>query len=385
MQRSILFVALASAGVLGLAFCQSRETQGSPPAEHADEAPTADVPRVEDGAIVVPAPFASAIGLEFADVASSDLEPVIHVVGTVGFDEKKVAAVGSRIAGRVAQVSVSEGDQVKAGALLGTIESAELGTAQADVYGATAKYEAAKSQETRRKNLLEEGVSSKRMAEEAIASAAIARAELLAARQRVEALGGDSRSKKLGLAGLRTPIDGQVIAVEVYRGEAVSMSDNLFTIADLSSVWVNLAVFEDDLDSINEGDPVEIRTPADPELKLQGQIHRVGSVIDPESRSARVRVIVDNPEEALRIGQSVSAKVRTKGETRHTLTVPRDALVRIDGEPTVFVEIGEGRVEVRRVTLGDSAGDMQEITDGLKAGERIAVKGVFGLKSEIFR
>lgn len=385
MQRTVLFSTIAAAALIGLTFCQASETQGSPPAGHADEAPKGETPRVEDGVIVVPSAFAQTIGLEFSEVTDAELEPVIHVVGTVGFDEKKVAAVGSRIAGRVYEVAVSEGDMVKSGAALGQIESAELGTAQADVYGAVAKFEAAKAQETRRKNLQAEGVSSKRMVEEAVAEAAIAKAELMAARQRVEALGGDSRSKKLGVATIRTPIDGQVITVDVYRGQAVAMSDDMFTIADLSTVWVNLAVFEDDLGGLSEGDPVRLRTAANPDVEMTGQVARVGSVIDPESRSARVRVIVDNSEGALRIGQSISAKINTKRESRRALSVPREAVVRVDGEPTVFVEIGEGRVEVRRIELGASTGDLQEVVSGLKPGDRIATKGVFALKSEIFR
>jgi cobalt-zinc-cadmium efflux system membrane fusion protein len=380
MTRTILFSTVFAGALVGLVVCQS-ESRGSPPL--ADEQPKSGTPYVEDGVIVVPEQFAEVVGLEFSEVNTASLEPTIEVVGTIGFDEKKVAAVGSRIDGRVHEVSVSEGDLVKAGDVLGHLESAELGTAQADVLGAQAKFDAAAAQEKRRKNLEAEGVSSRRMVEEAIAEATISKAELMAARQRVEAL-GDSRSGKLGVAAIRTPIDGQVITVDVYRGQAVAMSDDMFTIADLSSVWVNLAVFEDDLAGLSEGDPVKLRTTTG-EIEMTGQIARVGSIIDPESRSARVRVVVDNSAGTLRIGQSISAQIRTRGETKKALSVPHAAVVRVDGEATVFVEVGEGRVEVRKVELGASTGELQEVVSGLEPGERVATTGVFALKSELFR
>ncbi len=380
MTRTILFSTVFAGALVGLVVCQS-ESRGSPPL--ADEQPKSGTPYVEDGVIVVPEQFAEVVGLEFSEVNTASLEPTIEVVGTIGFDEKKVAAVGSRIDGRVYEVSVSEGDLVKAGDVLGHLESAELGTAQADVLGAQAKFDAAAAHETRRKNLEAEGVSSRRMVEEAIAEATISKAELMAARQRVEAL-GDSRSGKLGVAAIRTPIDGQVITVDVYRGQAVAMSDDMFTIADLSSVWVNLAVFEDDLAGLSEGDPVKLRTTTG-EIEMTGQIARVGSIIDPESRSARVRVVVDNSAGTLRIGQSISAQIRTRGETKKALSVPHAAVVRVDGEATVFVEVGEGRVEVRKVELGASTGELQEVVSGLEPGERVATTGVFALKSELFR
>ncbi len=380
MTRTILFSTVFAGALVGLVVCQS-ESRGSPPL--ADEQPKSGTPYVEDGVIVVPEQFAEVVGLEFSEVNTASLEPTIEVVGTIGFDEKKVAAVGSRIDGRVYEVSVSEGDLVKAGDVLGHLESAELGTAQADVLGAQAKFDAAAAQEKRRKNLEAEGVSSRRMVEEAIAEATISKAELMAARQRVEAL-GDSRSGKLGVAAIRTPIDGQVITVDVYRGQAVAMSDDMFTIADLSSVWVNLAVFEDDLAGLSEGDPVKLRTTTG-EIEMTGQIARVGSIIDPESRSARVRVVVDNSAGTLRIGQSISAQIRTRGETKKALSVPHAAVVRVDGEATVFVEVGEGRVEVRKVELGASTGELQEVVSGLEPGERVATTGVFALKSELFR
>jgi cobalt-zinc-cadmium efflux system membrane fusion protein len=381
MTRPILISSVVVIALAGLAFCQS-ESRGSPPGISAEQLQPG-TPYVEDGVIVVPEAFASVVGLEFTEVTTAALEPVIEVVGTVGFDEKKVAAVGSRIAGRVHEVAVSEGDFVKAGDILGQLESAELGTAQAGVYGAQAKYEAAAAQEQRRKNLEAEGVSSKRMVEESVAEAAIAKAELMAARQRVAAL-GDSRSGKLGVAAIRTPIDGQVITVHVHRGEAVAMSDDMFTIADLSTVWVHLAVFEDDLGGLSEGDAVTLRTTTT-EVEMTGQIARVGAIIDPESRSARVRVIVDNADGALRIGQSISARINSKRASKQALSVPREAVVRVDGEPTVFVELGDGRVAVRRVELGASSGELQEIVSGLEPGERVATAGVFALKSELFR
>jgi cobalt-zinc-cadmium efflux system membrane fusion protein len=276
------------------------------------------------------------------------------------------------------------GDPVKAGDTLAELESADLGQAQSAVLAARAHAEAANANEKRESQLAEARVSSQRDAELARATAASARADLHAAEQRVRALGG-SASSEIGILLVTSPIPGKIVESHVSRGQSVEPSATLFRVADLERVWIELAVFERELGHISPSDPVEISPQTNLSVVLKGSVAHVGDIIDRETRSGDVRVVVANPAGSLRPGQSVLAKIHTKTTPSAVLLLPRDAVTSVDGKPTVFVEHDATSVEPRSVTTGARDGARVEITAGLAAGERVAISGVFALKSEIFR
>jgi cobalt-zinc-cadmium efflux system membrane fusion protein len=166
----------------------------------------------------------------------------------------------------------------------------------------------------------------------------------------------------------------------------VEPSDTVFEIADLSSVWVRLSVFERDLAAVHVGNEVEVTAQGSPGAPITGRIDHVGDVISVETRTVPVRVMVDNPDRALRPGQSVQAHIHTSAVADKTLTVPRAAITRIDGKATVFVVLAPGNaVEPRQVTLGPEDADHASILQGLREGDAVVVGGMFALKSEVFR
>jgi len=343
-----------------------------------------DVPYMDGKWIHYSADFAKRQKIEFATATEGSLMPVINVTGTVTFDPERVAAIGSRISGRVSRLYKIEGAEVKAGDLLLEIESADLGQAQASVLAARAHAEAATTNEKREAELAEMKISAHRDAELAKAQAVSARADLAAAEQRVRALGGTSDGAT-GILRLTTPIAGRVIERHVTRGQSVEATLTAFRVADLSRVWVELAVFEGQLAAIHMGDRVDLNGSSETATPLHGSVAYVGDVIDLETRTAPVRVVVDNPELRLRPGQSVSATIRTSAPVSSAISVPLAAVTSVDGKPTVFVQHDEFSVEPRAVQLGGQDGDRVEIARGLEPSERIAVSGVFSLKSEIFR
>jgi cobalt-zinc-cadmium efflux system membrane fusion protein len=273
---------------------------------------------------------------------------------------------------------------VKAGDVLAEIESAELGQAQAALIAARAHAAAATTNEKREKELAEARISSSREAELAAANAVSARADLVAAEQRVRALGGVADGVP-GILRLATPLAGKVIERNVSRGQSVEATHTAFRVADLSSVWVQLAVFERQLTAIHQGDPVDIYPQGDGERKVRGNVSYVGDVIDLETRTAPVRVEVDHPEVPLRPGQSVLAKIHTSAPVTTSIVVPRGAVTSVDGKPTIFVAHDALSVEPRAVQLGGQDGDRVEILTGLTEGDKVVTAGVFALKSEIFR
>jgi membrane fusion protein, heavy metal efflux system len=357
----------------------------SEPKANAQPKPTVrDVPYMDGKWIRYSSDFARRAQIEFSAAAVGSLRPMVNVTGTVTFDPERMAAIGSRIAGRVSRLYKIEGDELKAGDLLAEIESADLGQAQAAVIAARAHAEAATANEKREAELAEAKISANREAELARAQAVSARADLAAAEQRVRALGGASDGQT-GVLRLTTPIAGRVIERNVTRGQSVEATLTAFRVADLSRVWVELAVFEGQLSAIHVGDKVDVVANAGSDKTVHGSVAYVGDVIDLGTRTAPVRIVVEHPESALRPGQSVSATIHTSAPVSGAISVPLGALTSVDGKPTVFVQHDEFSVEPRAVTLGAQDGDRVEIARGIERAERLAVSGVFALKSEIFR
>jgi cobalt-zinc-cadmium efflux system membrane fusion protein len=380
---TVLAVAVIAPGTCSVAWRSTREAHSAPTSAVAAR----DVPFVEGTLIRYSARFAERAGIAIAIAEEADLSPLVTVTGSVTFDPELTAAVGARIAGRVRAIRRFEGAEVRAGDVLAEIESAELGQAQAALTSARARADEATSNENRERQLAQARVSSDREAEQAHAAAASARAQLFAADQQVRALGG-APNGQLGILVLRSPIGGKVVEVHVSSGQSVEPSLTAFRVADLSRLWIELAVFERDLASIHPGDPVEISPQTDTATVIMGEIAHVGDVIDLDTRSADVRVVVQNKDESLRPGQSVIAHIArapSAGAATSKLVVPRNAVVSVDGRSTVFVSRDATSAEPRAVVLGARDASRVEVTSGIQPGDRIVVEGVFALKSELFR
>jgi cobalt-zinc-cadmium efflux system membrane fusion protein len=349
----------------------------------------ADVP-VQDGGVLRFSPeFSRRMGLQAGVAEIKRLTPTVRVTGTVAHDPRRVAEIGARVEGRVAALRVVEGDVVAEGAPVVEIDSVELGRAQALVRSARARELAAEANYQRESRLVEARVSATRDAEIARAELAAARAEREAAEQTVRALGGGTGGAT-GRLVLRTPIAGHVIRAAARTGQTVAPTDTLVVVADAREVWVELAVFEGELDAIRPGDVVRISPQTEREVVLEGRVAHVAEVIDLETRTAHVRVSVPNPSLELRVGESVIADIATTGNVREVLTIPRDALTSVDGKDTVFVVRDERggvvtAVEPRTVRAGARDGTHAAILEGLRAGDRVIVAGTFALKSELFR
>jgi cobalt-zinc-cadmium efflux system membrane fusion protein len=380
LARTLLAV-LAMIAPLVITGCSDNEA-----AAHAKDEPAAPaLPYFEDGVVRLPPAFAERIGLRSEPAKITDIAPVVHVTGVLEFDEQRIAAVGSRISGRVKEVRVIEGTKVGPGDVLATMESAELGKAQADIFAVKARAQYAGTDKKRKEKLLEEGIASLRALELASQETLVTAAELRAAKQRVQALGGSASGKALGVMALTSPIDGDVVKVHVFRGQAVEPSYTAFTIADRRSLWVRLSVFEGEVGNVRVGDSVEISSQVTPDKVLTGKVTFISTVLDPVTRSAEVRVVVPNEAGELRVGQAVNARIKPSAANKKALAVPRSAIVQVDGKPTVFVAIDDTGVVPKPIELGVQGADLVEVKSGLNEGDRVVLEGVFALKSELFR
>ncbi len=348
-----------------------------------------DVPHVEGDRIVFSEAFASRIGLERTEVKHAPLTPVLSVVGTVTFNPEHMAAVGTRLRGLVRTVHKFEGDVVKKGELLAAVESAELGEAQAAVATLEAEMRAAEMNATREKQLMIRQLSTAREFEVAQAELTKYKALLHAARQRVAALGSSADGRGVigfGRHAVRSPINGTIIERQISTGQSVQADLVAFRVANLDQLWVELAVFEQGLSSIRIGDEVVLSPLVNPTQRIEGRIAHIAAQIDPDTRSADVRIAIEDKTRQLRPGQAVTAKIEaSRGAQRPVLLIPNTAVTVVDGQPTVFVCDSPKSVRAVPVELGATNGDQQQILNGLEEGQSVAVRGVFALKSELFR
>ncbi len=185
---------------------------------------------------------------------------------------------------------------------------------------------------------------------------------------------------RLGWYALRAPFAGTIIAKHMVLGEKLADDADVFTIADMRTVWVDLDVYQKDLKDVRKGHAVRIHVGAGAG-DVSGTIAYVSPIVDAETRTCRARIVVANPKGVYRPGLFVTADV-TVGEHKAAVLVPKSAVQVIDDEPVIFVPV-EGGFAGEPVTLGHSSRTHVEITEGLHAGEKYVVKGAFELKAEI--
>jgi cobalt-zinc-cadmium efflux system membrane fusion protein len=183
---------------------------------------------------------------------------------------------------------------------------------------------------------------------------------------------------------LRAPFDGVITSYNIAPGELVNPQEDLLTVTDLSEVWVLADVYEQDLAKVRTGRDVQITVDAYPDRTFSGRLTYVSDVIDPKTRTAKVRCVVDNADGALKL--DMFARIRLpSGDARQALAVPTTAVQHVDGQPVVFVQQSPTRFERRNVQTGATAGPVLEITTGLEAGEVIAAEGTLSLKTALLR
>jgi cobalt-zinc-cadmium efflux system membrane fusion protein len=366
--------------------------RGSP--QHTAEATRAPHAATDGGATLALGPAALAHNpIATAKVTRARLAGDLPLVGSVSYDQSHYAVVGPLVPGRVVKLHAALGDQVRAGQLLAEIESAEVGQAQAAWLSATARANAADANLRRERELAAQHVSSAREEEVAQALAVSESAEVRAATERLRAFGlAAADLSKLAHAGsggrvpLRTPIDGTVVTRTLALGQAVERGTDAFQIVDLTHLWVLLDVHEKDLGRVHVGQKAELSTEGGADAPLQAEVSYVSPIVDDKTRTAHVRIALDNRKGALRPGQYVTA--RLIGDPAHdgapVLAVPRKCLQRVDGKLVAFVRSLEG-FQRRAVEAGRAAGELIEVRAGLAEGDEVAADGAFLLKSELLR
>jgi len=370
--RSPLFllpVATISIALTGIA-CTARGDSGGdgapPPAavEHEGESGTIQVTQPERFKVVA--------------AAQHDAAPELSVTGVVNPDVSRNVPVVSLAAGRVVAVQVHLGDQVQKGQVLLRIQSADVAAGFADYRKAVSARGLADSQLDRANALLEHGAIAKKDLEVAQDAADRARVDVENAAERLRVLGVDPAGAPTAVVDVTAPVSGVITEQNVTNAGGVKSLDNspnLFTISDLSRVWIVCDVYENDLPTVRVGDTADVRLTAYPDLALKGRIDNISEILDPTLRTAKVRIEVANPG-VLRVGMFATATFHGR-VTEVRPVVPAAAVLHLHDRDWVYVPIGNDRFERREVVGGSMlAGNMQELRSGLRPGERVVANAL---------
>ena len=306
-------------------------------------------------------------------VETRDLPVVLNANGSVTPDVNRNIHVTSLGSGRVVELRARLGDYVKKGQTLLVISSPDLASATSDYQKARADEGLARKALDRAQLLYDRGALAQKELEATQNAADKAKVDVQTAEQHVRVLGGDPTHPG-ALIDLRAPVSGTIVEQNVAGFEGVKSIDNtpsLFTIADLSQVWVLCDVYESDLSEVHIGDSAEIKLNAYPGKTLKGKVADISRVLDPTTRSAKVRIVLANPEGFLRPGMYAVATFRSRKLWTRTV-VPSTAIMRLQDKDWVFRK--EGPKRFRRVevhALGAAPDGVQELQDDVKPGEEV--------------
>lgn len=406
----VLAIALVGAGIAGGVVWSERRGASKAPAETSGRGPASgnSMPAMpgmaakgeatakdEEAVEVTLTPEAvERAGIRIAIVRSEAAMMSITVPATVTSNAYRDTKVNSLVGGIVRQVSVELGSGVSRGQPLAVVFSAELAEAQMKYLSLRAMLEADHQKLVRTEKLVTLGAASRQELEEVTATHASRETELAAARQRLLLLGLSLRavsslteaSHVVSEVTIPSPADGVVIARTVNPGQVVGAAQELFTVTDLTSVWVIGDLYEKDFADVRVGSSAIVRVPAVPNVALHGRVAYIDPRVEPATRTAKVRVEVPNRNMELRLGMYVTLNLGTAAGRPLTL-VPRDAVQSMGDRNVVYVPADgeEGRFTERAVKLGSTFGDAVQVVEGLKPGERVVTAGSFFLRSEAAR
>lgn len=328
-------------------------------------------------------------GIRLATAGPGTLSQHIELPGEIVLNSDRLAHVVPRVSGIVRQVGVTVGDRVEAGSVMAVIESRELADAKAAFLAAAEREKLARANFSREKRLWEKKVTSEQEFLDARQGLAEARIERNSAEQQLHALGiSDGVLEQLPTQAdatytrfeIRAPLGGTIIDKHMTLGENVAADADVFTIADLSTVWVNLNIYQKDLVRIRRGQTAVIET-GHGIPPVEGTIAWVSPQVDEATRTAMARIELANPDGAMRPGLFVSARV-TVGSSAAGLVVPKSALQTFEERPVLFVQTDEGFAPMP-VEIGRRNGTTLEILAGLMPGQTYVSEGAFTLKAQL--
>lgn len=332
-----------------------------------------------------------AAGIKTEEIAEAEIVDQLIVTATIRPNQDRITHVSPRVSGRIVTVQAKLGDPVKAGQTLAVLDSLEVGEAHSAYLQARTQHTVAKADFERAEKLHGDQIIAQKDHLRAHAEYEKAKASVAATGDKLRMLGVNATPADDGRAvstfPLSTPFAGTVIEKHAILGELAQPDKSIFTVADLSRLWIEANLFEKDLGRVKTGADAVVTVDAYPGEAFQGKLTYIAAIVDKESRTVQARVEVSNPGGRLKPEMFATAAIRTsgtKGGAAKALLLPQEAVVLMQGQPTVFVA-EDGGFEPRPVELGDKLRGKVVIRSGIKSGEKVVTAGTYALKARVLK
>ena len=322
-------------------------------------------------------------GIQVQRLEPATAAETVELFGTVEVNQDRLVRVVPPVSGRLTKIDVSLGDAVRPGDRLAVIESSEGGEARAAYTQAQSELALSETNLRRISGLASAGSLARKEEVKARTDYEKARAALNAAASKLNAYGLQLGGSGTGALTLVAPLGGTVTEKAAVVGEQAQAHQALFSIGDLSSLWIQANLFERDLGRVSVGSAATVSVAAYPRKTFEGKLTYISSVLDRETRTAKARIEVANPTGELKPGMFATVSVATEGG-EPALLVPETALVLVQGQMTAFIAEGEG-FEPRPVETGGQRGGKIIVSSGLEAGDEVVVAGTYALKARLLK
>lgn len=369
----------------------AKDSSSSPAAQAPASNGSASAPEgaapAKEQALKLSAEEIEAGGIKIAPLLEQEVKEQVSVTATIQANKDKLAHVAPRVPGRVTKVMANLGDRVKQGQALAMVDSIEVGEAQSAYAQASSEHVLAKAGMERAEKLYADQIIPQKDYLRVRADFEKARTVLRAAGDKRQMLGigdrHDSASAGVSVFPVSAPFAGTIIEKKAVIGELAQSDKTLFSVADLSNVWIETNLYEKDVGKVKVGAPASITIAAYPGETFTGKVTYISSMMDKESRTVTARVDVPNPDGRLKLEMFATAAIATTGATK-ALLLPEGAVVLIQGQPTAFIQDADG-FEPRAVDLGEKLHGHVILKAGIKPGEKVVTSGAFALKAKMLK
>lgn len=340
--------------------------------------------KVTEKLLVLSAEEAQKAGIKLQELELKERSRQIVVTATIQANQDKLAHVGPRIPGRIVKVNANLGDKVKTGQTLAILDSIELGEARSSYLQASSEAGVAQANFERAQRLNADNIIPEKDYLRARAEHEKSMAGLRAASDKLRMMGVDPENLSGSIFPLVAPFAGTIIEKKAVIGELAQTDTYLFTVADLSTLWIESDLFEKDLAKVRPGAQASVTVSAYPGEIFKGRLTYISSVMDKDSRTVKARVEVPNSGGRLKPEMFATAAINTTGMGAKALVVPEDAVLLMQGLTTVFVAQKDG-FEQRAVEVGERAQGYVVLKSGVEAGESVVVSGAYVLKARLLK
>ena len=329
--------------------------------------------------------------IKVATIGEGVVADSLRLPARIDLDQQRVAKIGATVTGRIVETKAVLGQDVKKGEQLAILNSTELGVAQAEYLKTSTQVNLRRLSANRAKRLLASDIIPASELQERESILEEAEVDLRTAIDQLKVLGMTekeiarlSKDKKIhSLLPITASLQGTIVERKVTVGQVVQPADALFTVADLSHVWVVAELPEQQVSLVHKGDEAQVTIAALPGETLSGKLIYVSDMVDPNTRTVTLRMELPNPQRVFKPHMLANLLIRKQG--LNGLIVPDSAVIRVNDNDHVFVQTAASEFQLKPVQLGIRDGNVRRVIDGLKPGDKVVVEGSFHLNSERLR